>query len=96
MLNQFRAILFYYRPFAIWSFVVNIIITIVYPEIIPALITKLFLVLLLWFLVTETHSKQKLIFYKNLGISAFKLFSILFLIDSFITTAFLLLIKGFL
>ena len=94
MLNQFRTILFYYRPFALWSFAVTIIVTIMNPEIIPAILTKLFLVILLWFLATETQAKQRLAFY-NLNISAFKLFSILFLIDSFITVTFLLLIKGF-
>ncbi len=33
----------------------------------------------------ETNAKRKLIFYKNLGILNFRLFSTLFLIDIFIT-----------
>jgi len=95
MLNQFKIILNYYRPFAFWSFGVTLILTILNPELIPAILTKLFLIILLWYTVTNTQAKQKLTFYKNLSISSLKLFSSLFLIDSFITITFLLLIKGF-
>jgi len=94
-MQQLRIVLIFYRPLFLWSFAVNIIITIMNPEFIPAILTKLFLIILLWYIITETQTKQKLIFYKNLGISTIKLFSILYLIDVFITISFLLIIKVF-
>ncbi|WGD33877.1 hypothetical protein [Olleya sp. YS] len=96
MLNQLFAILYYYRTFAMWSFVINIMFLITgSSHLIIALITKLFLVVLLYYIVSETTAKQKLTFYKNLGVSDLKLFSILYLIDAFITTGFLSLMNEF-
>jgi len=96
MINQLFAILYYYRTFALWSFGINIFILIFgSANIIIALATKLFLVGLIYYLVVETDAKQKLTFYKNLGISDFKLFGILYLIDALITSGFLILINEF-
>lgn len=95
MLQRFEAILTFYKPLFFSSFVVNIIIAIINPSIIAALVTKLFLVSLLWYLMTEDGLKKKLVFYKNLGISNLKLFTSLFLIDIFITIAFILLMQEF-
>ncbi|TBV26207.1 hypothetical protein [Meridianimaribacter flavus] len=94
-MQQFGAILAFYRPYFIWSFLVNIGITIFNPHIVPAVITKLFLTVFLWYLVTETNARRKLIFYKNLGISSFKLFSSLFIIDISIMIVYIILIKEF-
>ena len=94
-MQQLRMILVFYRPLFLWSFAVNILITILNPDFIPAVLTKLFLVILLWYIITETQAKQKLMFYKNLGISTVKLFSILYFIDIFITISFLLIVKVF-
>jgi len=64
-------------------------------SLVPILIIKLFLVVLLWYFINETHAKQKLIFYKNLGISSLKLFGYLFIIDLFLSIPFLLILKEF-
>ena len=74
---------------------VNIAIAIINPFIIPAIITKLFLAIFVWYLVTETDARKKFAFYKKLGISTFKLFSILFFLDVVITVAFLEVIKAY-
>ncbi len=95
MLQRFEAIFTFYKPLFFSSFVVNIIIVIINPSIAAAVVTKLFLVSLLWYLMNETSSKKKLVFYKNLGISNLKLFSSLFIIDIFITIAFLLIVQEF-
>lgn len=95
MLNQFLAILHYYRPLALWSFVVTIILTVYSPLIVSALLTKLFLILLFWLMISDKTIRKKLRFYKMAGISNFKLVFILYLIDSSFTCSFLLLIKGF-
>jgi len=95
MLNQIRSILNYYKAFAFWSFGVTIIITIISPEIILALLTKLFLIVLLWLLFSDRKIRKRLRFYKIAGVSNLKFFTIIFLMDSFITCSFLLLIKGF-
>ena len=95
MLNQFKAILFYYRPIALWSFAVTILITAYNPGIICALLTKLFLMLLLLLMINDRTMRRKLKFYKMVGTSNFKLVLSLYIIDSFITCSFLFLIKGF-
>mgnify|MGYP005988967375 CR=1 FL=1 len=96
MLNQFIAILYYYRTFAIWSLIINILLLITGSSyLIVALITKLFLIILLYYIVSQTDAKQKLVFYKNLGISDLKLFGFLYSIDALVTIAFLSLIHQF-
>lgn len=94
-MQQLLTILAFYKPFVLGSFLVNIAIVIFMPFIAPAIITKLFLVVFLWYMFNETSARRKLVFYKNLGISTFKLFSILFLVDIFITITFLIVIKEF-
>ncbi len=94
-MQQLLSIFTFYRPYVIWSFVVNIVIAMVNPFVIPAIITKLLLTILVWFLINETNAKRKLMFYKNLGISTLKLFSIVFLIDITITIIFLIVVKEF-
>ncbi len=94
-MQQFLTILAFYRPFVVWSFMVNVALGFFGPYIVPAVVTKLFLTIFLWYFVNETHAKRKLTFYKNLGISTFKLFSTLFLIDIILTISFLTVFKEF-
>ena len=93
--KQFSSILNYYKSMAFWSFLVTLIITIVNPELILALSTKLCLIFVLWFILNDRKMRQRLRFYKIQGVSNLKFFSVIFLFDSFVTCAFLLLIKGF-
>ncbi|SHH32921.1 hypothetical protein DFQ05_0202 [Winogradskyella wandonensis] len=94
-MHRLLAILAFYKPFVVWSFVINAIIGFFNPHLAPALITKLFLTVFAWYYVHETSQRRKLTFYKNLGISPVKLFSILFLIDSVLTIIFLTIFKEF-
>lgn len=94
-MNQLFSIFFFYRPFVFWSFGLNIVFSFLKYDIIPILIAKLLLVVFLWFFINETNAKRKLILYKNLGISALKLFSLLFIIDLFLSIPFLLILKEF-
>jgi len=94
-MQKLLTILAFYKPFVIWSFLVNIAITVVNPFIVPAIVTKLMLTIFVWYFVNETNTKRKLIFYNNLGISSIKLFSVMFFIDIFITIAYLILIKEY-
>jgi len=94
-MQQLISILAFYRSYILWSFIINIAITIVNPYIIPAVITKLLLTIFLWYFINETSAKRKLIFYKNLGVSPLKLFSTLFFVDILITIIFLQIIKEF-
>ena len=95
MLRQFASILNYYKPLALWSFLVTIAITVIDPGLILALCTKLFLVFLLWIMISDRKLRQRLKFYKISGVSNLKFFSVIFLLDGFITCAFIYLIKGF-
>lgn len=94
-MQKLLTILAFYKPFVIWSFLVNIAITIVNPYIVPAVVTKLMLTIFVWYFVNETNTKRKLIFYNNLGISSIKLFSVMFFIDIFITISYLILITEY-
>lgn len=95
MVRQFTSILNYYKPLALWSFLVTIAITVINPGLILALCTKLFLVFLLWIMISDRRLRQRLKFYKIRGVSHLKFFSTIFILDSLITCTFLLLIKGF-
>ena len=94
-MQQLLSILAFYKPFVMWSFVVNIAIAIVFPFVFISILTKLLLTIFVWYMANETNKKRKLIFYKNLGISTVKLFSTLFLVDIIITITFITLIKEF-
>ncbi len=80
---------------ALWSFIVTLGITIINPELILALSTKLFLVFVLWFMISDRKVRQRLRFYRISGVSNIKFFTVIYLFDGFLTTTFLLLIKGF-
>jgi hypothetical protein len=95
MMQHFGAILIFYRPYVFWSFIVNIAITFLNPHIVPAILTKLFLTILLWYFINDSQAKRKLAFYRNLGISSFRLFSTIFLIDVLIMITYLSFIKVF-
>lgn len=95
MRKQFLSILNYYKPLALWSFLVTIAITVIKPELILAICTKLFLVFLLWIMISDRGLRKRLKFYKIRGVSHFKFFSTIFILDSLLTCIFLILIKGF-
>ncbi len=92
---RFLAILTFYKQFVVWSFIANAIIGFFNPVIAPALITKLFLTVFAWYYVSETNNKRKLTFYKNLGISTLKLFSVVFIVDCIFTIIFITILKEF-
>ena len=95
MQKQVKSILNYYKSMALWSFIVTLAITIINPELILALSTKLFLIFALWFMISDRKVRQRLRFYRIRGVSNMKFFAVIFLFDGLLTTAFLLLIKGF-
>ncbi|MCB0471059.1 MAG: hypothetical protein KDC51_11325, partial [Flavobacteriaceae bacterium] len=85
----------FYKPYALSSLVITIVMGFINPSIGPILVIKAFLTVFLWYVVNATRIKRKLIFYNNFGISSIKLFAMLFLIDSFITIVYLLVFKNF-
>jgi len=89
------SILAFYRPFVLWSFVINIVIVIINPFIIPAVTIKLLLTIFVWYMVNETSARRKLLIYKNLGIASLKLFSVLYLVDCIITISCIIIIKEY-
>jgi len=95
MLQRFEAILLFYKPYAVWSFAVNILNVIFGPNLATAIFSKLILTLFLYYVINETNGQQKLIFYKNLGISSLRLFSSLFIIDIIITITFIVIMQEF-
>jgi hypothetical protein len=95
MQKQVLSILNYYKSMAFWSFIVTLAVTIINPELILALSIKLFMIFVLWFMISDRKVRQRLRFYRISGVSNIKFFTVIFLIDSAITSTFLVLIKGF-
>jgi len=94
-MQKLGSIILFYKPFFLWSFAINILITIFNPQIITAIGTKLVLVVFLWYFLNNVKGKKLLIFYNKLGVSNFMLFGTVFFIDVFLTMTYLLLIKEF-
>ncbi|WP_339895825.1 hypothetical protein [uncultured Algibacter sp.] len=94
-MQQLFSILVFYRPFIIWSLVINMLLSFIKIELITILVVKLLLIISLWHFLNETHAKRKLAFYKNLGISTLKLFSLVFVVDAIFSIPFLLILKEF-
>jgi len=94
-MQRLLAILAFYKPFVVWSFIVTAIIGFFNPHLVPAIVTKLFLTVFAWYYVSETPNKRKLTFYKNIGISPLKLFSCMFIVDCILTISFLMVFKEF-
>ncbi|PKQ46119.1 hypothetical protein CSW08_05080 [Confluentibacter flavum] len=95
-MQKLATIFYFYKPFLFWSFGISIFLFILLGNYISLVILgKIFLILFLAYVVNESSFKQKLIFYKNLGISTFKLFFVFFIIDAILTMSILSIIKGF-
>jgi len=92
-MQRLGAILVFYKSVLIWSFIINILIIMVTPYIYITILTKLFLLVLILFLLNK--AKTKLLICENLGISQIKLFAILFILDTIMTTSSLSIIKAF-
>lgn len=95
MLKQLIAILKYYKVLAFWSFLVTLYITFVCPKVLLAVVTKLFLVVLLWLMISDSKTRRRLRFYRIVGVSDLKFFGIIFLFDSLLTCGFLTVMKDF-
>jgi len=63
MLRQFRSIILYYKPLLVWSFVINFLIAVANYNVFYALVIKLFLIGLLWYILKERQIRKKLRFY---------------------------------
>jgi len=94
-MQKLISILMFYRPFIIWSLVINMTLSFIKFEIIVILVVKLLLIFSLWHFLSETPAKRKLNFYKNLGIPMLKLFSLIFIIDAIFSLPFLIILKEF-
>ncbi len=94
-MQKLGSIILFYKPFFLWSFAINILITIFNPQILTAIGTKLVLVVFLWYFLNNVKGKKLLIFYNKLGVSNFMLFGLIFIIDITLTISYLLIIKEF-
>lgn len=94
-MQQFYSIFVFYKPLIIWSIALNMVLLFLKYEMFPILILKVLLVVFLWYYLYETPAKQKLLYFKNLGISTLKMFSYLVIIDLIISVPFLLILEEF-
>lgn len=94
-MQQFYAILLFYKPFFSWSCGINFLLLLLGFEIIPLFLVKMFLVIILWFFITESTVNRQLTLYKKLGISTLKLLVLFFVIDVLLSIPFLLIVKVF-
>ena len=95
-MHQLLSILLFYRPFIIWSIVLNMVFSFIKLDIAIILIIKLLLIFSLWHLLNETKANQKLDLEKNLSLSTLKLFSFIFVIDALCSLPFLIILREFL
>lgn len=93
-MERVLTILSFYKSLFIWSFLVNIIFTVIGTPIILALTTKLFLMIMVRYFFIESKPMETL-FYKSFRLSSFKLASIIFILDSIVTVIFLILMKEY-
>lgn len=94
-MQQLLSILLFYRPFIIWSLIINMVFSFLKFNVSLIVASKLLLVFLLWHVFNETHAKRKLLFYKKLGVPAIKLFTLLFIVDLILSIPFLIILKEF-
>jgi len=94
-MQQLFPIFIFYRSFILWSFGINILLSYLKYDVIPIVLVKLLLIVFLWFIINETGAKGKLLFYKNMGISTFKLFFVIYIIDLLLSLPFILILKEF-
>lgn len=94
-MQQLFSIFIFYRPFIIWSLIVNMLFSFLKFEVVLIMISKLLLILLLWHILRETHGKRKLMFYKKIGVSNMKLFSFVLVLDLILSIPFLIILKEF-
>ena len=94
-MNRFTAILIFYKSLFTWSFLINILLIMVTPYIFITILTKLFLVVLILLFMNETNTKYSLLTFEKLNISQMKLFGIIFVLDTLMTTSTLSAIKVF-
>lgn len=94
-MQQLFPIFIFYRSLILWSFGINILLSYLKYDVIPIVIAKLLLIFFLWFIINETQAKRKLFFYKNMGVSTFKLFFLLFILDLLLSLPFILILEEF-
>ena len=94
-MNRLGAILIFYKSLFIWSFLINVLLIIVTPYIFITILTKLFLVILILLFMNETNTKYSLLTFEKGNISQMKLFGIIFVLDTLMTTSTLSTIKVF-
>ena len=94
-MNRLGAILIFYKSLFIWSFLINVLLIIVTPYIFITILTKLFLVILILLFMNETKTKYSLLIFEKGNISQMKLFGIVFVLDTLMTTSTLSTIKVF-
>lgn len=94
-MRQLQSIFVFYSQFIFWSLAINLAFGLFNFHLVPALIAKLLLTILVWYLIKQTKANDTFLFYKNLGISELKLFSMTFLVDSLITLSFLWMFHEF-
>jgi hypothetical protein len=91
-MQKLLLILRFYRPFMVWSFIATGVTLFFNSHIIPVILTKLVLLVFLWFFINETSHRQKLILFKNLRLSPRRLYITIFLFDSVLTIMFMAMV----
>lgn len=94
MIKQLKSIFYLYKSFFIWSLLINLLFVLLQtPDIRLILIVKILLLLFTYYVLIKTNGNQKLMLYKILGISNFKLFASIYVIDLIFNILFFSLIN---
>ncbi len=95
VMQRFVTIIYIYKPLFLWSFLINILLVTVTQNIYVAVLTKLFLFILILFFLNETKTKSRFFVSENLDIIQMKLFAMVFVLDTLITTLFFKILNVF-
>ena len=95
VMQRFVTIIYIYKPLFLWSFLINILLVTATQNIYVAVLTKLFLFILILFFLNETKTKSRFFVSENLDIIQMKLFAMVFVLDTLITTLFFKILNVF-
>ena len=95
VMQRFVTIIYIYKPLFLWSFLINILLVTASQNIYVAVLTKLFLFILILFFLNETKTKSRFFVSENLDIIQMKLFAMVFVLDTLITTLFFKILNVF-
>ena len=88
-------IIIFYRSLIMWSFIINILLSVIGLNFIIIALIKVLLLFFLWQLIDDFIDRKTLRVFRNRGFSILKLFLFVYLVDITLSIPFLLVLGEF-